>query len=89
MTLTKRRGSCLAFFIVIPHLLRDVLAFRHPDPHRGEGSSDTSLLHCHPLLFPAGILCGFENLVGIGDALGCGRLRVFERVVDFEFLVLA
>ena len=48
-----------------------------------------SLLHCHPLLFPAGVLCGFKNLVGIGDALGGGRLRVFERVVDFEFLVLA
>ena len=42
-----------------------------------------------PLLFPAVVLCGFENLVGIGDAFGGGRLRVFERVVDFEFLVLA
>ena len=48
-----------------------------------------SLLHCHLLLFPAVVLCSFKNLVGIGDSFGGGRLRVLERVVDFELLVLA
>ena len=41
------------------------------------------------LFHPAGVFCGFENFVRVLDAVGGGRLRVLERVVDFKFLILA
>ena len=40
-------------------------------------------------LHPPRIFGGFENFVGVLDAVGGGRLRVLERVVDFKFLILA
>ena len=45
--------------------------------------SPTAYLH------PTGVFYGFEDFVGVLDAVGGGGLRVLERVVDFKFLVLA
>ena len=46
-------------------------------------------VYCRLFLHPAGVFCGFENLVGVLDAVSGGRLRVLEGVIDAEFLVLA
>ena len=46
-------------------------------------------VYCRLFLHPAGVFRGFENLVGVFDAVGGGRLRVLEGVVDCEFLVFA
>jgi len=60
----------------------------HPGLVPGSPSRITIPSYCL-LLFPAGIFGGFENLVGVLDAVGGGRLRVFKSVINTEFLVLA
>ena len=46
-------------------------------------------VYCRLFLHPAGVFRGFENLVGVLDAVGGWCLRVLEGVVDCEFLVFA
>lgn len=54
-----------------------------------EPESPSRIAQTFLLFHPARVFRGFENLVGVLDAVGGGCLRVFKGVVDAEFLVLA
>ena len=80
--------------VLFDHLELQLL--RGHDPRMGTGSPSriTQSFRFPAVYFlqpfhPACVFRGFENLVGVFDAVGAGCLRVFECVVDFEFLVLA
>ena len=81
---------CHPGLVLFDHL--ELQFLRGHDPRMGTASPSRITIPSYRLLFtafPPRVLCGFENLVRVLDAF-CGRgLRVLQRVVDFEFLVLA
>jgi len=90
-----------SFCIVMPAYLSSRLSSLDGD----DGDERASpFLRCHPghvpgspsriaqsflFLHPLRVFRGFEDFVGVLDAVGGGRLRVFKGVINTEFLVFA